>query len=136
MYSFGFLYILHFTPKYHLLCSLTQATHVCCKTDLVEPDSIRTSQLPCNLQQKHFVCLFRLLWTYISYPTHEIISKMHIQPSPNPFLIFINTFNCLFVFRDRVSLCSPGCPETHFADQAGLELRNPPASILSIKFLN
>jgi hypothetical protein len=24
-------------------------------------------------------------------------------------------------FRDRVSLCSPGCPGTHFVDQAGLE---------------
>jgi hypothetical protein len=33
-----------------------------------------------------------------------------------------------FVFWDRVSLCSPGCPGTHFVDQAGLELRNPPAS--------
>jgi hypothetical protein len=32
------------------------------------------------------------------------------------------------VFRDRVSLCSPGCPGTHFVDQAGLELRNSPAS--------
>jgi hypothetical protein len=32
------------------------------------------------------------------------------------------------LFRDRVSLCSPGCPGTHFVDQAGLELRNPPAS--------
>jgi hypothetical protein len=31
------------------------------------------------------------------------------------------------VFRDRVSLYSPGCPGTHFVDQAGLELRNPPA---------
>jgi hypothetical protein len=31
-------------------------------------------------------------------------------------------------FRDRVSLCSPGCPGTHFVDQAGRELRNPPAS--------
>jgi hypothetical protein len=31
-------------------------------------------------------------------------------------------------FRDRVSLCSPGCPGTHSGDQAGLELRNPPAS--------
>jgi hypothetical protein len=30
-------------------------------------------------------------------------------------------------FRDRVSLCSPGCPGTHSVDQAGLELRNPPA---------
>ena len=36
-------------------------------------------------------------------------------------------FVCL-VFRDRVSLCSPGCPGTHSVDQAGLELRNPPAS--------
>jgi hypothetical protein len=33
-----------------------------------------------------------------------------------------------FVFRGRVSLYSPGCPGTHFVDQAGLELRNPPAS--------
>ena len=33
-----------------------------------------------------------------------------------------------FVFQDRVSLCSPDCPGTHFVDQAGLELRNPPAS--------
>jgi hypothetical protein len=32
------------------------------------------------------------------------------------------------VFRDRVSLYSSGCPGTHFVDQAGLELRNPPAS--------
>jgi hypothetical protein len=32
------------------------------------------------------------------------------------------------VFRDRVSLCSPGCPGTHSVDQAGFELRNPPAS--------
>jgi hypothetical protein len=38
------------------------------------------------------------------------------------FLFFV------FVFQDRVSLCSPGCPGTHSVDQAGLELRNPPAS--------
>jgi hypothetical protein len=39
-------------------------------------------------------------------------------------------FVCLFVFgfKDRVSLCSPGCPGAHFVDQAGLKLRNPPAS--------
>jgi hypothetical protein len=36
-------------------------------------------------------------------------------------------FVCLFV-QDRVSLCSPGCPGTHFVDQAGLKLRNLPAS--------
>jgi hypothetical protein len=33
-----------------------------------------------------------------------------------------------FFFLDRVSLCSPGCPGTHSVDQAGLELRNLPAS--------
>jgi hypothetical protein len=31
-------------------------------------------------------------------------------------------------FRDRVSLYSPGCPGTHSVEQAGLKLRNPPAS--------
>jgi hypothetical protein len=30
--------------------------------------------------------------------------------------------------RDRVSLYSSGCPGTHFVDQAGLKLRNLPAS--------
>jgi hypothetical protein len=43
------------------------------------------------------------------------------------FVCFL--FVCLFVcFPDRVSLYSPGCPGTHSVDQAGLELRNPPAS--------
>ena len=36
--------------------------------------------------------------------------------------------NFFFSFRDRVSVCSSGCPGTHFVDQGGLELRNPPAS--------
>jgi hypothetical protein len=31
------------------------------------------------------------------------------------------------VFQDRVSLFSPGCPETHSVDQAGLEFRDLPA---------
>jgi hypothetical protein len=37
-------------------------------------------------------------------------------------------FFFFLVFRVRVSLCSPGCPGTHFVDQTVLELRNPPAS--------
>jgi hypothetical protein len=37
-------------------------------------------------------------------------------------------FFVVVVFQDRVSLCSLGCPGTHSVDQAGLELRNPPAS--------
>jgi hypothetical protein len=35
---------------------------------------------------------------------------------------------CFLFFQDRVSLCIPGCPGTHSVDQAGLQLRNSPAS--------
>jgi hypothetical protein len=31
-----------------------------------------------------------------------------------------------------VSMYSPGCPGTHFVDQAGLELRNLPASAFQV----
>jgi hypothetical protein len=44
----------------------------------------------------------------------------------------------VFVFQDRVSLYSLGYPGTHSLDQAGLELRNLPASasrVLGIKGL-
>ena len=37
-------------------------------------------------------------------------------------------FLFLYLFVDSVSLHSPGCPGTHSVDQAGLALRNPPAS--------
>jgi hypothetical protein len=43
-------------------------------------------------------------------------------------MLFFFFFFFFLVFRDRVSLCSSGCPGTHSVDQAGLELRNPPAS--------
>lgn len=36
-----------------------------------------------------------------------------------------------FVFRNRVSLCSPDCPRTCTVDQVGLELRDPTASTFS-----
>jgi hypothetical protein len=47
--------------------------------------------------------------------------------------VWLVGFFCLFVFlfcffRDKVSLYSPDCPGIHFVDQAGLKLRNPPAS--------
>ena len=54
---------------------------------------------------------------------------------PGFFFGFLFVFVVVvFVFQDRVSLYSPGCPGTHFADQAGLELRNPPASASSYQF--
>jgi hypothetical protein len=79
-----------------------------------------------------------LVWTPDS-PCNLLLS-----PSPNPlpltqysiptalmFLGFCFVLFCFVLFcfvRDRVSLCIPGCPGTHSVDQAGLELRNPPAS--------
>jgi hypothetical protein len=39
----------------------------------------------------------------------------------------VSTF-FFFLRQDRVSLYSPGCPGTHFVDQAGLKLRNLPVS--------
>ena len=57
---------------------------------------------------------------------------MNFLPIPSlPCLIFLFLFLFIFIFWlfwDRVSLCSPGCPRTHFVDQADLKLRNPPAS--------
>jgi hypothetical protein len=44
------------------------------------------------------------------------------------FLFFLFFIFVVVVFQDRVSLCSPGCHGTHSVDQAGIELRNPPAS--------
>jgi hypothetical protein len=43
-----------------------------------------------------------------------------------PCFLFLNKL--LVLFFKTVSLCSPGCPGTHSVDQAGLELRDSPAS--------
>jgi hypothetical protein len=44
------------------------------------------------------------------------------------YVVFFFVCLFVFVFPDRVSLYSPGCPGTHFVDQAGLKLRILPAS--------
>jgi hypothetical protein len=55
------------------------------------------------------------------------------------FSPFSSSQFCFFLFSffpDSVSLCSPGCPGTHSVDQAGLKLRNLPASasgVLGVK---
>jgi hypothetical protein len=62
-----------------------------------------------------FIYYQRTWWNY--YLVTDTLKKF--------FFFFFFFF---LVFRDRVSLYSPGWPRTHFVDQAGLELRNPPAS--------
>jgi hypothetical protein len=50
-------------------------------------------------------------------------------PAPHNTGYFFFGFVFVFwIFRDRVSLCIPGCPGTHAVDQVGLKLRNPLAS--------
>jgi hypothetical protein len=62
--------------------------------------------------------------------THNNFKRAHIISFPLVlFILFYYLFIYLFlIFQDRVSLYSPGCPGTHFVDQADLGLRNPPAS--------
>jgi hypothetical protein len=60
-----------------------------------------------------------------------LTAEPSLQPSDKDFRVL---FFVLFCFK----LCSPGCPGTHSVDQAGLELRNLPASasqVLGIKGL-
>jgi hypothetical protein len=76
-----------------------------------------------------FVMRFMIkLYYSMIYYLNEFVYKMAQIRSLSPkSQIQQNTFFFL-VFRDRVSLCSPGCPGTHFVDQTSLEIRNPPAS--------
>jgi hypothetical protein len=94
----------------------------------------------------HGVCVevrSHLLESVVFYRvlSHPGIKLSSLDLFPDPILLalfldfkqaipifFVCLFVCLLVFLDRVSLYSPSCPGTHFVDQAGLELRNPPAS--------
>jgi hypothetical protein len=48
------------------------------------------------------------------------------------FLVLV-WFGLVLVFGDRVSLCSPGFPGTHFVDQAVLQLRNLVGKVLTTR---
>ena len=50
----------------------------------------------------------------------------HTQALPFFFFFFF------FFFFLRRFLCSPGCPGAHSVDQAGLDLRDPPASAFQV----
>ena len=56
-----------------------------------------------------------------------------VVSSPDSLFIYSFIHSFFFFFGDRVSLCSPGYSGTHSVDQAGLELRNPPASASQVK---
>jgi hypothetical protein len=69
------------------------------------------------------------LFRHCMYMVHKYTC---MQNTHTHIYLFVYLFIYLLVFRDRISLYIPGCPETHFVDQAGLELRNPPASAFQV----
>jgi hypothetical protein len=56
------------------------------------------------------------------------INNNYIFHASNLTFLFVCLFVVCFVFQDRVSLCSSGVLELNSVDQAGLKLRNLPAS--------
>ena len=66
-----------------------------------------------------------MLFTHSSVP--DILGCFYLLVIMYNVVIFLFCWGFL-VFRDRVSLCSLGCPGTHSVDQVSLELRNSPAS--------
>jgi hypothetical protein len=80
-----------------------------------------------------FICVVPIS-TFVKLPPCEACHcwEARFMPGVSPlFCLFVCLFGVVVLFcffRDRASLYSPGCPGTHSVDQAGLELRNSPAS--------
>ncbi|GAB1302510.1 Polycomb group RING finger protein 6 [Apodemus speciosus] len=62
--------------------------------------------------------------------TKKVLESVFRIPPELDMSLLLEFIGLLMKTQDilRVSLYSPGCPGTHSVDQAGLELRNPPAS--------
>jgi hypothetical protein len=98
---------------------------------------MNTPLLSSDTQEEGIRPHYRWLWATMCLLGFELrtsgravgeLNHWAISPALFAFsFLFFCLFVCLFVW-DRVSLCSPGCPGTHFVDQADLELRNLPAS--------
>jgi hypothetical protein len=116
-------------------CHWVLMRNVLVKYIMVAVETITTdSPLAYNLPALPFL-------SYISWKRCRSVSiwssSLYTQPTAHCvgsslghfWILFVFLFCFVFCFfRDRVSLYSPGCPGTHFVDQAGLELRNLPAS--------
>ena len=89
---------------FFILCALVLCLHVCL-CEHVRPWSY-SYKLPCRCRDLNLGSLEEYLVL--------LIAESSLQP-----------LKCIdFSFLDRVSLCSPSCPRTHFVDQTGLELRD------------
>ena len=78
-------------------------------------------------------CAFRSLQKPGDLKLHTVVSKCVYAKNPPQTLRRAGfDHSVILVFGDRVSLYSPGYPGTHFVDQAGLKLRNSPASVSQV----
>jgi hypothetical protein len=60
-----------------------------------------------------------------SSSSYDQLSSQYIERRDLFWLVVLDILRGAgFETGDRVSLCSPGCPGTHFVDQAGLKLRS------------
>jgi hypothetical protein len=75
------------------------------QADTLMADRRKKSKSWCEFQQ------WERIWGMLLYHTLYIFLCV---------CFFFFFFFFFLVFRDRVSLCSPGCPGTHSVDQAGL----------------
>jgi hypothetical protein len=95
---------------------------------LTQLEQVQSIQLKYNIKyygrKSHFCCWVFGFFFYLYYGRKHILLLLLVFL----LLLFCSVLFLFLFFQDRVSLCSPGCPGTHSVDQAGLELRNLPAS--------
>jgi hypothetical protein len=108
-----------------------------CVRQVIDPREAPITIIPLNGHSIKPICYDLILYQYISTPLNShchrflffFFKALFFCVCFLFFFFFVFFLFCfLFFFRDRFSLCSPGCPGTHFVNQASLELRNPPAS--------
>jgi hypothetical protein len=91
--------------------------------------SLVLSNMRVNLNTSDFCFLTiigRTCVTEVFFPSSLALHRLPYSYSNPVSSCCLCEFVCLccflFPFQDKVSLCSLGCPRTHSADQAGLEL--------------
>jgi hypothetical protein len=111
---------------HELMMKISFCFHSClshsqrCYTNFVVPSSVLVAPTPTPTPLPKNRLLFLLVW--VPSVNHVLGKCCDLSTGPH------SSIGTSFFFRDRASLYSPGCPGTHFVDQAGLKLRNPPAS--------
>jgi hypothetical protein len=104
------------------------------------PEALNSAfHFPHNTRKGNILCTLldlvnRVVILVLSKDVYISSQKPSVQLLTELLLCSCAKSDCFFLlllflfFQDRVSLCSPGCPGTHFVHQAGLEFKNPPAS--------